>query len=304
MLDIFNHYRQRDGVIDLDSISNLEKIDKKTYGSRDKQRFLYHSNLVLFREEKLSFESIKEIINEEIALQYGIENASYDLAKYHGKYGTISLDFRDGKEFIPFLFLLFKRPKISNDFITLCDILKDLEIEHEDLLIISHILFKNYLLDIFTAQRDRNVSNQGFLYDGGYNLAPRYDSAGSFLTLTARHKLDKFCNDYSRDMLIKYKGYRSKFTLYPETVKMDAISVLLDIKYSILKHNNFYLGEVFKSLDSELDGIYQIDLSEVFRKMEFYNIVMEDYFKRFIRKVFEVKKKEYEEKEKTYSLFR
>lgn len=303
MLDIFNNYRQKDGVIDLDKIVGLEKVDKKTYGSSDKEWFCYKSNLILFKEEKLPYEAIKEIINEEIALQYGLENASYDMAKYKGKRGTISLDFKGEKEFILFLFLLFKRPKISNDLVTVCSILEDMNMEREDILPVAQTLFRNYLLDIFTAQRDRNIENQGLLYDGkGYVLAPRYDSAGSFLTLTARHKLERFYNDYSRDMLRKYKGYRSKFTLYPETVKMDAIRVLLDIKYSIIEQDNFYLKEVLKNLDQELDQIYQINIQEVFHKMESYNLFMEKYFKRFIECVFEKKKEEYEEQEKGYRL--
>ena len=147
------------------------------------------------------------------------------------------------------------------------------------------------------------MNNQGFLYTGSYVLAPRYDSANSFLTLTARHKLDRFCNKYTQDMLVKYKGYRSKFTLYPGTVKMNAISVLLDLKYSIIEYNNFYLKEGLKDLDDELAKIYNINLSEAFQKMEFYDIKVENYFKKFISKVFEVKKQEYEEKEKTYQLF-
>lgn len=104
-------------------------------------------------------------------------------------------------------------------------------------------------------------------------------------------------------MLVKYKGYRSKFTLYPGTVKMNAISVLLDLKYSIIEYNNFYLKEGLKDLDDELAKIYNINLSEAFQKMEFYDIKVENYFKKFISNVFEVKKQEYEEKEKTYQLF-
>ena len=52
-----------------------------------------------------------------------------------------------------------------------------------------------------------------------------------------------------------------------------------------------------------LAKIYNINLSEAFQKMEFYDIKVENYFKKFISNVFEVKKQEYEEKEKTYQLF-
>lgn len=37
MLDIFNNYLQSNGIIDLDMITGLEKVNKKTYGSMAKQ---------------------------------------------------------------------------------------------------------------------------------------------------------------------------------------------------------------------------------------------------------------------------
>ena len=52
-----------------------------------------------------------------MSLQYGLSNASYDLARYNVKNCIISLDFIGKNEFVPFLFLLFKKPKISNDFV-------------------------------------------------------------------------------------------------------------------------------------------------------------------------------------------
>ncbi len=303
MLDVFDRYRQLNGVIDLDKIPELKEIEDGTYGSRKKQWFDFQSDLLLFKEEKLPLESIKEIICEQMALQYGVDNVSYDVARYKGKYGVISPDFKKGKEFIPFLFLLLKRPKISNDLTTLCDILESMDIDREEILSFARIIFRNHLLDIFTMQRDRNVTNQGFLYDGSnYFLAPRYDCGGSFLTITARAKQERFCNQYNSDMLLKYKGYRSKFTLYPGTVKLDAIDVLLDIRYSGIMYNNFYLGEVLKDLDSEIDKIYNINMREIFTRLESYNIKMEPYFKRFLECAFETKKREYEGKEKVYRL--
>lgn len=302
MLGVFDKYRRTNGIIDLDSIKTLKETNRKTYGSRKKQWFDYRGIHLLFKEEKLPYESLKEILNEQIALAYGLKNVNYDIATYQGALGTISFDFINEKEFIPFLFLLQKKPCISNDLVTISEILSNLNVREKKIEEITHLLFKNYLLDLFTMQRDRNVMNQGFLYDNNeYNLAPRYDSAGSFLTITARDKMERFYHQFERDMLIKYKGYRSKFTLCPGTVKMNAIDVLLDVKYQKIECQNIYLVETLKNLDTELNQIYTINLKEIFNELEFYNLKLENYFKRFIEYAFEMKKNEYEEKEKNYT---
>lgn len=295
MLDIFNTYRTKDGFINLDKISDLVKMDLPTRGSRNKIWFSYLADLYLFKEEKNPFESIKEVINEELAIQFGVENASYDLAIYQEKIGVLSKDFIQEKDFIPFLFLLFQRPKISNDLVTICDILETNNIEKKQIMNIAEGLFRNHLLDIFTTQRDRNVENQGFFIDGeSYFLAPRYDSAGSFLTITNRRKFNNFCNHPNKEKLLKkYKGYRTKFSLCPDTIKFNAIDVLLDLKYNFISSNSFYLESVLKKLDSEMQKIYLLNVKEVFQKLHFYNIEMDQYFKNFLVSVLHSKIEEF-----------
>ena len=296
MLEIFDKYRTKEGMIDLDQISNLTFVNMPLRGSRPKFWFSYLDALYLFKEEKNSIESVKEIINEELAIQFGLENASYDLATYQGKKGVISKDFIENREFIPFLFLLFKRPKISNDLATICDILETDNLKREQILKIAHSLFRNHLLDIFTTQRDRNVENQGFIInEKNYFLAPRYDSAGSFLTIASLQKFTNFNNHpHKIQLLEKYKGYRTKFSLCPETVKLNAIDILLNLVYGIIPTNSFYLQEVLKSLDPEIQKIYLLNLKEIYQKLQFYNIKLNIHFKKFMSCVIETKINEFE----------
>lgn len=304
MLDVFNDYRNNQGIIELDKIEQLKKQNKQTYGSRPKSWFSYEENFYLFKEEKQPLESIKEIINEELAIQYGLQNVIYDLAEYGGKKGTISLDFKNGKQFEPFLFLLLRNPKISNDLTTVCNTLTEINAPSENIREIAYQIFSNHLLDIFTTQRDRNIENQVFLKEEDkYTLAPRYDSAGSFLTITSQDKMRRFCAHPTREVLLKkYKGYRSKFSLCPNTIKEDAIDILLGLKYGKIPKDNFYLEQVFQSLDKEIQKIYLLNFKEIFNKLKFYNIALEKTFQKFLVCVFETKLREYERKEQEFRL--
>lgn len=302
MLDVFNKYRQSDGIVNLKDVTSLTEVKSIIDGTnkRYKKWLNMDSDLYLFKEGS-HFESIKELVNEEMAIQYEIENAEYDLAFYKDKKGVITKDFRENKEFIPFVFI--EEMKKSYDFITLCNSLEKKGLSKEQILSLSNIVFKNHLLNIFTEESDRNITNQAFLYNGNdYELAPRYDSSNSFLPLKSKSKMNKFCNTNGGDIFKKYRVAYPKFILYPTTKNRNAINALLDLKYLKVIDDNLYLKEALKILDSEIDKIYKIDMKSIFTKLEFYNINIETYFKDFLECVFEVKKEEYEKKDKQYSL--
>ena len=53
MLEIFDKYRTKEGMIDLDQISNLTFVNMPLRGSRPKFWFSYLDALYLFKEEKI-----------------------------------------------------------------------------------------------------------------------------------------------------------------------------------------------------------------------------------------------------------
>lgn len=301
MIDYLNKYRNKSGYIELKQVKKLQKLDLPTYGSRFKIWLKIDDELYLFKEGNNYFENIKEIINEELAKQINIKNASYDLAILDGKLGTISPDFKQGKEFIPFMFYYFRKPVISNDLVNFCNILNDMQIKEEIIFKMASDLFSNHLLDIFTAQRDRNIENLGTLDHD--ELSPRYDSAGSFLTIDSPNKIDNFISSRDKDRLLyRYKGYRTKFSLCPKTLTENSLDVLLKLSAQIYTYDSKYLSYVLSLLNKEMAKIYLLDFKAIFNYLKDYNIFIANYYQRLMKEVYKAKIQEYERKRIIYGL--
>lgn len=301
MLNHFNKYRDKNGYIVLKQIKNLQKLDLPTYGSRFKIWLKIDGELYLFKEGNNDLENLKEIVNEELAKQFKIKNASYDLAILDGKPGLISPDFRQEKEFIPFMFYYFRKPVISNDLVNFCNILNDMHINEEIIFKMASDLFRNHLLDIFTAQRDRNIENLGTLNHD--ELSPRYDSAGSFLNVNSPGKINTFIQTPNKEHLFqKYKGYRTKFSLCPNTITENSIDVLLKLYTNIYSYDSKYLLSVLPLLNKEMAKIYLLDFRAIFNYLKDYNIFIANYYQKLMVEVYQAKIQEYERKRKIYGL--
>ncbi len=298
MLDCFNKNRGRDGYVDIESLPK-EIIERKTYGSReDKIWFAYQGDSYLFKPNQNEREDIKEILNEELGKSLGIQNAEYDLGFYEGKKGVISKDYiTDKSKYLLGIHVLFEYhlPFGNNLYNYYQALLKSGSSEIVMNETIDELL-RRHILDIFTVQRDRNETNLSFYKtEEGLIPAPRYDSAGSFLSISKTNKMREFIESSKKEMLMtRYKGIRTKFRILPGSRKDHSI----DEFFHSLESDELpiFLKERILSLDSFITDAQNLDLLSIYDILEEYNIHLCRTERDFYRKVYDYKIKEFEQK--------
>ncbi len=222
MYEQFNQYRSSNGYINLD-IMDKNELCRGTYGSRKgKAWFSIFGDSYLFKPSLNKYEEYKEVINYLIAEDLGILTATYDLASLNGVKGVITKDFINNSSFTPMLFLLCKYNCCNN---CLYNYYFAMQNENFDLNIIKRNMYSFYfehLLDIFTCQYDRNVSNSALMNNG--IKAPRIDSSASFLSILKPQKISNFMDLLDKEKYIeKYKGKRTKLRVMPGSMKENSI---------------------------------------------------------------------------------
>ncbi|MCI8588510.1 MAG: hypothetical protein HFG40_02545 [Bacilli bacterium] len=161
--------------------------------------FNYHGISYFFKYARLNngvlVDPYNELIAEELAHDFGLPCAEYDLAVFQNRYGVISKDFRkEGARYLLgtdiFQFFLdyydcnlegeLKKYRETPEN-TLDDIWDTLEIRyHGNREIISHLMRRIvgiYLFDIITCQIDRHDRNWQIMESSdGVDIAPLYDN--------------------------------------------------------------------------------------------------------------------------------
>lgn len=169
-------YRNENGFID---ISNL-KSNSKFYSFW----FEYDGIKYYFKKRRSSLDVYNELIAEELAKDFDILSAHYDLAIYNGNKGVISKNFiSENDKYIPMKDILInhheklcKVDKLNN----LEDIWETLEDRYKNEEIVEKLM--NQLVDIFMfdsliGNYDRHVSNLGIIENkNGVNFAPLFDN--------------------------------------------------------------------------------------------------------------------------------
>lgn len=298
MIDKFNKYRKINGYIDLNTIPK-EIIAKKVYGSRkDKFWFDYEGNEYLFKPNMNQEEDIREIINEELAKILEINNAEYDLGIFQGKKGVISKSFIKNKEnlLLGLQILCKYNLGIHNDIYTYIEALKKSGESSENIHNITEELFKRHILDILSAQRDRNNENIAFIEsDNRITLAPRYDSAGSFLSICTPNKMNGFITSQSKEEFIKkYKGIRTKLRIIPGSMTENSIDEFFSSLNSEITSND--LKQQIYNLGSYIEDALNIDFNIIYNILREYNIYLSNNSYMYYRTVYEYKVEEFEKK--------
>lgn len=299
MIDELNKYRRNDGYIDLEKIINIKKIDRTTYGSREKQWFQIGKQRVLFKANQKDYEDIREIINEEMSNILDIKSAKYDLAIFENKKGVITKDcLLDGDEIILMLFWQLKKEsgKIENTLYSLYQSLLYNNIPHS---VINEIIdqeIKSHILDLFTSQYDRNIENSATIKRKNEILIfPRFDSANSFLNVHKIQKVAKVIHQLNEDHVFeKYKGNQSKRRLYSKKIGKSAMEelILFVYGYNILNIDSCFLKLCQKQKDF-IEEILTLNLNDIYEKLKLYQIKLNTNYKQLFQFVLDYKKKEF-----------
>lgn len=297
----FDKYRNKNGYILLDNVDK-KAMSAPIYGSRkNKTWFSIDDEEYLFKGSNGPFEEIKEIINELISNQLNILTAEYDVAIYRGAKGVITKDFSNRKHIKTMICLLCEINSVKNDLYTYILALYAKGLEEEYVIRNLRIWLYNHILDIFTCQRDRHFKNIAVFDD--LMPTPRYDSSGSFLTISKYDKINNFVKSSSkRELIERYKGIRTKLRIFPGDVRENSIDELL--KAQTVPNDETNIPQLIKNellgISQLLLCISQIDFSEIYYQLRESNIILNSVYQDYFKIIMDLKMQEYLEKEKIY----
>lgn len=302
MLDQFNRYRDKDGYIVIDNIKDKQKLDNKTFGSREKYWFMLEDIKALFKINQKNGEDIKEIVNEQISNYLGIPSAGYDLAIYGDKKGVLTLPLINENDiFLPVLLLIFesKTVGISNDILTIYKALLENKATDEELTDIMNLYFANQVQDIFTFQFDRNINNSGIvLGKQGFSIAPRFDSSGSFLKFFNDNSINKFLLRTDKREYVYKKGWaRTKLKIMKSGRVESSLNEFISFKYIDELQNKLpvIMQNSLKCTDAIIQKMYNYNLKDTLQNLLYYNITVSNMYQKLFEFCLFLSKEKYED---------
>lgn len=303
MIDTFNLYRNQSGRIELEKIPEIKVIEKPTYGSRQKIWFQIKKQQILFKKNMRINEDITEIINELISQFLGIECVSYDLATYQGMNGVITKQFLQPEDqYKPTICLLCgdHMHKISNDIYTILQALEQKQVDNVHIRTNIQKLMENQVQDVFTSQFDRNVHNTGFIQrEHNHLLAPRHDSANSFLNIFDTNKMDHFLHAQNKEMLIKrYKGTRTKLKIMPNSNFQSSMEELVNFLYNTPEDIPEIMQQTIPTTKKSIEKINLLQIKELFYTLEQYNILISNRQSQFFEYIWNYNLEDYQKEKK------
>ncbi len=132
---------------------------------------------------------------------------------------------------------------------------------------------------------------------------PRYDSSGSFLTISKYDKISNFVNSSSkRELIERYKGFRTKLRIFPGDVRENSIDELLKAEFVPNDETNILqlIKKELLGIRKLLVSISEIDFSEIYYQLGESNIVLNSIYQDYFKIIMDLKMQEYLEKEKIY----
>ena len=164
-----DNFKRDEGFIELDGMQYEKEFNSYVFDINSKKYY--------FKKASSVHKVYNELIAEEIAKDYGIDNAKYDLASHYGYIGTISEDFNSLNNFIYMKDLINKyieEPGLSkyNNLKDLKEILKK-EYGNDELF---DKLLDIFVFDVLIANSDRHNENYGLYIDNNPRFAPLFDN--------------------------------------------------------------------------------------------------------------------------------
>lgn len=318
MMDEFNRYRNKNGYIDF----NI--VPKRAYESPSNRIEAYEidDDIYFFRGEFWYKSSIRELINEEIAKQVDIENAEYDLAILDGKEGTITKRFIGYNEIFKEgydILIDSSNKRTDNTLYNYLLFLKKEGVSNNRIQKICRGMLENYILDIFSLQEDRNLSNLGFLEKAGnIRLAPRFDNEMSFLQNENGRRMWPFINSQNKKQyiieemptllkqsnpdvfrLLSDTDLKDPIIDYWETISWDTIPQIKKeemTKAISLLNSRKTIQNVYKMIQKEMqdlspfiDKASKTNFTEIYYNLSQYNIGLSDNKKEFFKLLYQTR---------------
>lgn len=246
------------------------KIEKAEYlkGLSGNFSFFYNNKKYFFKKCKNIHEVYNELIAEEIANEFGIPCAHYDLASYYGFIGTVSENFINRKDnyitIEEILKKVFKKENVSK-----YNNLEDIEISliylYKDQLIVNQLmneLINIFIFDILIANLDRHVSNNGIIenengihfgkvFDNEKMLSDASINMGIYSLGISRNDYHPFILDYNED-----DNFIKKF-LYQSSKEYKK---LLEDKLEIISDEN--IEKILVKVEQKINSPIQPNIRE------------------------------------------
>lgn len=318
MLEIFNKYRNKNGYI------NFNIVPKIAYESPYESIEAYEidDDIYFFRDEFWDGAGIRELINEEIAKQVDIENAEYDLAILNEKKGTITKRFIGYNEIFKEgydILIDSSNKRTDNTLYNYLLFLKKEGVSNNRIQKICRGMLENYILDIFSLQEDRNLSNLGFLTKAkNIRLAPRFDNEMSFLQDKNGRRMWSFINSQNKKQyiieemptllnqnnpdvfrLLSDTDLKDPIIDYWETISWDTIPQIKKeemTKAVSLLNSRKTIQNVYKMIQNEMQDLSQFidkasktNFTEIYYNLSQYNIGLSDQEKAFFKALYQTR---------------
>ena len=281
-------YRNEDGFIDINSLIEMESTKIK-YLNRVKTKFCLTINegRYFFKPVKHREYLYRELIAEELAKDFNIPCAHYDIAVFNDFTGVISKDIFKKYDNHFYLSQLLITEKYNN----LEDIWDMLLLSYRDESIVEKLmkqLVDIFMFDVLIGNTDRHSENMELLEnENGVNFSPIYDNLfmlkvdamkyGIYsLTVDRDDTESKIRHDENSNLLYRFLNvsdrsyeeiFKSKLWIISEENISKAISrvekrikceIDEDIKESIkgdFAMNNMYINRVLKRVDEKKAGL-------------------------------------------------
>ena len=246
--------RDNDGYLVLDKLP-FKMLDDKM------QHIIFYIDGVKYYFKHINDKKdiYSELIAEELAKDFGIDCAHYDLANYRGLKGVISEDFIKDDKYISLNDIVndyYGKEETANAHNNLIDIWSALDFRYKDENISNELMeeiVNMFIFDVLVAQGDRHLNNYGILEnETEIKIAPLFDNTYILSDLVINHGwfslgVDKDQNIYADDFDDSKDKILVKFLKESSSEYMD----LLESKLWIISEEN--IDKVLKRVEDKIN---------------------------------------------------
>lgn len=169
-MEKFDNYRSKSGFIIIEDIPDIEFInDFRSFA------FMYQGTKYYYKYVGY-LKKYNELIAEELAHDFGIKCAKYDVALINGKEIVISEDILKEKDAFTRLSDIVK-DRSHNSLEDIWSAFIRMEMDYDTIAILMDEIVDMFLFDALISNKDRHPSNYGIVENKeGIHLAPLYDN--------------------------------------------------------------------------------------------------------------------------------
>ncbi len=169
-MEEFNAYRNKDGFILIEDIPGIEfENDFRSFGFRYQGTKYYYKYVDYLKK-------YNELIAEELAHDFGIKCAKYDIALIQGKEIVISEDILKEGDIFTSLGAIVKE-RSHNSLEDIWSAFLRMGMDYDIIAVLMDEIVNMFLFDVLISNKDRHQSNYGIVENkDGTHLAPLYDN--------------------------------------------------------------------------------------------------------------------------------